>query len=114
MDERGRVPVCEPPSASLPPEDEGYSQGPVLVREVADFTVLPFDGHKDDEIAGRVGLDDLDVRIAAMEEARRGFQRLVRGVEATSRLPAEGLEQGLVARVSDECQVPADVSADQR
>ena len=74
MDERGRVPVCEPPPASLPPEEEGHSQRPVLVREVADFTVLPFDDHKDDEIAGRVGLDDLDVRIATLEEACRGFQ----------------------------------------
>ena len=114
MDERGRVPVCEPPPASLPPEDEGYSQGPVLVREVADFTVLPFDGHKDDEIAGRVGLDDFDVRIATVEEARRGFQRLIRGVETASWLPPEGLEQGVVVRMPDECQVPADVSADQR
>ena len=77
--------MCEPPPASLPPEDEGHSQGPVLVREVADFTVLPFDDHKDDEIAGRVGLDDLDVRIAAVEEASGGVQRLVRGIETASR-----------------------------
>jgi len=90
MDERGRVPVCEPPLAFLPPEDEGHSQGPVLIGEVADFTVLPFNHHEDDEVAGRVGLDDLDLRLTTVEEPRRRFQRLVRGVEATPRLPAQG------------------------
>src|SRR6202042_3124985 len=63
----------------------------------------------------RVGLEDLQFRLAAAAEVfGQRFNGLVGGVKSTSGLPTRRRHQRVVVSVADEREVPADVSADER
>ena len=51
---------------------------------------LPLDDDEHCQVAGRVGLDDLDPRLAAAEEPPESGQRLWRIVESSYRVAADG------------------------
>jgi hypothetical protein len=76
--------MCQLPPWALAAEDQCHSQRPVLIGQPADLAVLALDGHQNHEIAGRVGLEDLQIRLAmAVEILGKRCNGLVRGVKTT-------------------------------
>jgi hypothetical protein len=80
MDQRGGMPMHLPQLRSVTPKDPGHAHRPVLVRQPADLTMLTFDHHQHDQIAGRVGLHDVQFCFAVREVALRGLEAFGRGV----------------------------------
>ena len=76
VDQRVGMPMHLPPLRSVPSKDPGHAQGPVLVWQTPDLAMLPFDHHQHDQIAGGVGLHDLQFRFAAAKEALQGVEAL--------------------------------------
>src|SRR6185437_11418639 len=110
VDERVGMAVHQPPLRSFAPEDQGHAQRPVLVRQATYLAVLPLDHHEYRQVTRRVGLDELQLRLAAPEHFRRGFQCRL-DVEATRRFSAVRRHERVVVAVLDQREVPANVSS---
>ena len=88
--ERVRVAMDEAPLGALTAKHECHAQRPVLIRQAADEPVLPFDRDEHCQVAGGVGLEDLELPLAALEEPAQGLERCVRVVDVPSRLSPDG------------------------
>ena len=88
--ERIGVAMHELPLGSGATEDQRQAQRQVLLREIPDHAALTLDRNEDDEVFRGIGLEDLEFRLAAVEVAGQGVQRLVRPVEPAPRLAAGG------------------------
>ena len=106
------VPVHDLPPVASPAEDDGDPERPVLAGQTADLSVLSFDGDQHDQVAGDVGVLDLQVRFTGGEEAARGVQILLGRLEADPRLTAVRRHQRVVGRVVEQREVAPDVSTD--
>ena len=91
MNQRVGMTMHQPPLRFVAAKDQGHAQRPVLIRQTADLAMLPFDHHQNDQVSGRVRLDDLQLRLAALKISCQGVQSLVRRVEAAPRFSAERL-----------------------
>jgi hypothetical protein len=84
VDQRVGVAMGQLPARALAAEDQGHPQRPVLVGQPADLAVLALDGHQNDQVAGPVGLKDLQIRLTtAAEVFGKRVNSLVRGVKPT-------------------------------
>ena len=56
------------------PEDPGDPQGPILLGEIPDRAALSLDDDEHRQVARRMGLHDLDARLAAAKEPAQAIQ----------------------------------------
>jgi hypothetical protein len=74
MHQRVRVAMDElPVRLCSTPEDPRHPQRPVLLWEIPNRPVLSLDDDENRKVAGRVGLHDLDLRLAAAKEPRKSI-----------------------------------------
>src|SRR5262245_44513800 len=95
-------------------EDPRHAERPVLLCEIAYRAALALDHDEDGQIAGCVGLDDLDLGPPATEELLESLDRGIGLVEATYGLATVRAHEGVVVCVGDERDIPPDVAGDQR
>jgi hypothetical protein len=89
MDKRVGMPVHLTPPGLVEAKDQSHPQRQVLVWQSIDFPVLSLDRYQNDHVARRVGLHDIQLRLAVAEVALQRFEPLRRGVDAALRFAAE-------------------------
>ena len=84
------VPVDESPAVVGLPEHEGDAERPVLLRRTSDDAALALAGDEDREVAGDVGLVDLEGGLAGREEGADALEVLLAEVESADGRPPVG------------------------